>query len=105
MKLIRALIRPELEDSVLKLLEQEGFFATTKVDVQGRGRQAGIAVGGVSYDRLAKVMLLLAVSDGDLPRVVAAIEQGASTGHPGDGRIFIQDVSSVYTVRTGEVIH
>jgi nitrogen regulatory protein PII 1 len=102
MKMIRAIIRPEREAEVLTLLEAQGFYAMTKVPVLGRGRQRGIQVGAVSYDELAKLMLILVVEDGDCERVVALIEEGAYTGHPGDGKIFIQKVREAYTVRTGK---
>jgi len=101
MKMIRAIIRPERETEVLSHLEAEGFYAMTKVPVLGRGQQRGIQVGAVSYDELAKLMLILVVEDADCPRVVKAIEEGAHTGHPGDGKIFIQEVRQVCTVRTG----
>jgi nitrogen regulatory protein PII 1 len=55
----------------------------------------------VNYDELAKLMLILVVDDADCPRAVQAIEGGAHTGHPGDGKIFIQEVREVYTIRIG----
>ena len=58
-------------------------------------------MGAVSYDELAKLMLILGVDDADSPRAVQAIEEAAYTGHPGDGKIFIQEVRQVYTIRTG----
>jgi nitrogen regulatory protein PII 1 len=102
MKMIRAVIRPEREEAILSNLEAAGIFAVTKCPVQGRGRQKGIQVGKVSYDLLAKVMLLLVVEETDYAKAVAAIENGGDTGHPGDGKIFVQQVSESYTIRTGE---
>lgn len=102
MKMIRAIIRPEREAEALTRLEAQGFYAMTKVPVLGRGRQRGIQVGAVSYDELAKLMLILVVEDADCERVVALIEEGACTGHPGDGKIFIQEVRAAYRVRTGK---
>ncbi len=100
-KLIRAIIRPEREAEVLSRLEAEGFYAMTKTPVLGRGRQQGIQVGAVSYDELAKLMLILVVEEADLPRAVQAIEAGGRTGHYGDGKIFIQTVRESYTIRSG----
>lgn len=102
MKLIRAIIRPEREEAVLSRLEAEGLYAVTKMPVTGRGRQRGIQVGAVRYDSLAKSMLLLVVEEEDYPKAIAALEAGAETKHPGDGKIFVQEVSEVYTIRTGE---
>lgn len=102
MKMLRALIRPEREAEVLRRLEAEDLYAVTKTPVRGRGKQRGIKVGAVSYDELAKLMLILIVPDADLGRAVGAIEAGARTGHPGDGRIFVQTVREAYNVRTGK---
>jgi len=101
MKMIRAIIRPEQEVRVLEQLEAVGLYAVTKYPVLGRGRQRGIQVGAVSYDTLSKIMLMMAVSEQDYAKAVQAIQSGASTGHPGDGRIFVQDISQSYTIRAG----
>ena len=101
MKMIRAIIRPEREEKVLAHLEAAGIYAVTKIPVLGRGRQRGIQVGAVSYDLLSKVMLMLAVSDADYDKAICAIETGATTGHPGDGKVFVQDLCESYAVRTG----
>ncbi len=101
MKLIRAILRPEKEEAVIESLESVGIYAITKTDVVGRGRQRGIRVGAISYDALAKVMLMLVVNDADYEKAVAAIQQAALTGHPGDGRIFVQPLSATIAIRTG----
>ncbi|MFQ5598599.1 MAG: P-II family nitrogen regulator [Nitrospiria bacterium] len=101
MKLIRAIIRPEQEEKVLHNLETAGLYAVTKIPVLGRGRQRGVQVGRVSYNSLAKLMILLIVEEADFEPAVEAIEDGADTGHPGDGKIFVQEVSEAYSVRTG----
>lgn len=101
MKMIRTIIRPEREAEVIKALEAVGLYAMTKIPVLGRGRQRGIQVGRVSYDMLAKLMIVLFVEEADYEKAVAAIECGADTGHPGDGKIFVQTVSGAYSVRTG----
>ena len=102
MKMIRAIVRPEREAAVIGRLEDEGFYALTKTPVVGRGQQGGVQVGAVSYDELAKLMLLLVVEDQDCARAVGAIEAAAHSGHPGDGKVFIQQIREVYTVRTGK---
>ena len=102
MKMIRAIIRPEREEAILKNLEEAEIFAVTKSPVLGRGKQKGIQVGKVNYDLLAKVMLILVVDEEEYTKAVTAIEAGGDTGHPGDGKIFVQEVSEIYTIRTGE---
>lgn len=102
MKMIRAIIRPEREEAILRNLEEADIFAVTKCQVLGRGRQKGIQVGKVNYDLLAKVMLVLVVEEADYSKALTAIETGGDTGHPGDGKIFVQQVSESHTIRTGE---
>ena len=102
MKMIRAIIRPDHESEVLGRLEAAGHYAMTKVSVLGRGQQRGIQVGAVSYDELAKVMLILVVEDGECEPVITLIEEAARTGHPGDGKVFLQHVTAAYTISTGK---
>ncbi len=102
MKMIRAIVRPEKEEEVAKKLEEKGIIPLTKMDVLGRGRQKGLQVGGASYDELAKVMLMLVVEDGEVPKVLEAVMEGARTGNYGDGKVFVTEVLEAYTIRTGE---
>lgn len=102
MKMIKAIIRPEKEQEVIAGLENAGFYALTKADVLGRGKQRGIQVGSVTYDEIAKVMLLLVVSDEDWEKAVKTIQKHAHTGNYGDGKIFVLEVAEAYTIRTGQ---
>jgi nitrogen regulatory protein PII 1 len=101
MKMIRAIIRLEQEEAVVRALTDAGFPAMTKCDVTGRGRQRGIQVGEAFYGELAKHQLLLVVDDDNVDEVVQAIIEAAQTGHFGDGKIFVSPVNQVYTIRTG----
>ncbi|MCZ7398631.1 MAG: P-II family nitrogen regulator [Candidatus Methanoperedens sp.] len=101
MKMIRAIIRPNKEEKVVEHLEKDGFYSMTKMNVFGRGKQKGIRVGTVCYDELPKVMLMMVVEDEDVSKAVNVIQNSARTGNIGDGKIFVTDVSEVYTVRTG----
>lgn len=101
MKLVRAMIRPEREFDVLQKLEDGGYYAMSKTPILGRGIERGIQVGNVTYDEIAKIMLMLIVEDKDEENVSRLIEEGARTGNPGDGRIFVQDVAEVYSIRKG----
>jgi nitrogen regulatory protein PII 1 len=101
MKMIRAIIRPNKEEKVVEHLEKDGFYSMTKMNVFGRGKQKGIRVGTVCYDELPKVMLMLVVEDEEVSKAVNVIQNSARTGNIGDGKIFVTDVSEVYTVRTG----
>jgi len=102
MKMIRAIVRPEQEEAVLKALEEAGLYAITKFPVLGRGRQRGIQIGSVSYDLLSKVMLLITVTESEYPKALEAITTGGLTGRPGDGKMFVQEVAQSISVRTGK---
>lgn len=103
MKMIRAIIRPEKEEEVVKALETAGFPSITKMDVLGRGKQKGIQVGSAVYDELAKTMLVVVVEDAQLEKASMAIAQSAKTGNFGDGKIFVSTVESATTIRTGKL--
>ena len=102
MKMIRAIVRPEKEEGVMRALEAQGLWAFTRMDVFGRGRQQGIQIGTAKYDELAKSLFMVVVEDEDLGKAMEAFQTGARTGNPGDGKVFVSDVEQVLTVRTGE---
>ncbi len=102
MKLIKAVIRPEKVYDVAKALEKKGFKAMTMWDVVGRGKEGGVVVGETAYDELAKTMIMIAVKDEDVDKVVATITKSAHTGAYGDGKIFVCNLSKVWTIRTKE---
>lgn len=104
MKLIRAIIRPEREESVVAALEAAGIVSLTKMDVLGRGQQRGIQVGATIYDELPKVQLMIIVEDAKVDTALTAIEAGAKTGQHGDGKVFISPVETAYTIRTGQKV-
>ena len=101
MKMIRAMIRPESEEQVMGALDRAGIAGLTKWDVLGRGKQKGIQVGPTVHHELPKLCLMLVVEEEQLPKAIQAIQEGARTGYPGDGRIFVTEVEAAYTIRTG----
>ncbi len=102
MKLVKSIIRPEKVYEVIKSLEKEGFKAMTMWDVVGRGKEGGVMVGDTPYDELAKTLIMVAVEDKDVDRVVSTITRSAHTGSYGDGKVFVCGISKVWTIRTKE---
>lgn len=102
MQMIRAIVRPEKADSVVRALDEAGFVSMTKFDVFGRGKQKGLTVGGVHYDELPKVMFLVVVDDDSTDAAVDTIIDAARTGNFGDGKIFISPILKSYTISTGK---
>jgi nitrogen regulatory protein PII 1 len=101
LKMIWAVIRPEMVDKVVKALGTRGFAAITRFDVYGRGKQKGVLVGGENYD-MPKTVLMLVAETCNVAEVVKIIEDNARTGSIGDGRIFVSPVEEAHTIRTGE---
>ena len=104
MLLIRAIIRPEKTNKVMKALFESGYAAVSKLSVVGRGKQRGIKIGDIIYDELPKEMLLMVVNDDDKDFCVKTIIEAARTepnGAFGDGKIFVSPIIEAYTVSTG----
>jgi nitrogen regulatory protein PII 1 len=100
-KMVWAVIRPEVVDRVAKALTAGGFAAMTRFDVYGRGKQKGMMVAGENYD-MPKTVLMLVVDSGSVDAVMKIIEDNARTGSIGDGRIFVAPIEEARTIRTGE---
>ncbi|MFA5294971.1 MAG: P-II family nitrogen regulator [Methanoregulaceae archaeon] len=101
MLLIRAIVRPEKKDDVLAQLAGAGFNAATMVDVVGRGKQKGIRIGGMVYDEIPKVLILMVIQDNEKETVTKIILDTARTGEAGafgDGKVFISPVEEAYTI-------
>ena len=106
MKMVTAIIKPFKLDEVREALSDIGVQGITVTEVKGFGRQKGHTelYRGAEYvvDFLPKIRIEAAVADGDLDRVIEAIEQGARTGKIGDGKIFVTTLEQVIRIRTGE---
>lgn len=106
MKLITAVIKPFRLDDVRNALSDVGVQGMTVTEVKGFGRQKGHTelYRGAEYvvDFLPKVKLEMAVSDDMVEQAVDAITKAAKTGKIGDGKIFIQTLTEVIRIRTGE---
>jgi nitrogen regulatory protein P-II 2 len=106
MKLVTAIIKPFKLEEVKDSLANVGIQGMTVTEVKGYGRQKGHTelYRGAEYnvDLLPKVKLEIAVSADILEQVIEAIEESASTGKIGDGKIFVTDLEEVTRIRTGE---
>lgn len=103
MKMIRAIVRPERVSIILDELSDAGYPAVTKIDVVGRGKQRGIKVGNIHYDEIPKEMLLMVVEDEAVEEIMGLISKNAKTGEGtfGDGKIFVSEIESAYTISSG----
>lgn len=106
MKEIKAIIQPHRLSAVIEALQQmEGLPGVTVSEVKGFGRNRGKSAESraeepfVEYVRKTKIEIV--VPDQIVDEVVRTIVERGSTGHPGDGLIFISDVEKVVRIRTG----
>ena len=107
MKLVTSIIKPFKLEDVRNALENLGVQGMTITEVKGFGRQKGHTelYRGAEYviDFLPKLKIEIAVSDDRLDEIVQAIQESASTGKIGDGKIFVSSLENVIRIRTGEV--
>lgn len=105
MKMVMAIIRPNSVFEVSEALADNGFFASTKWSVSGRGKQRGIQVGEVIYDEMMKNVVMVICDDDDKNKVIDIIMDYASTGEngqSGDGKLFVLPVEESYTISRRE---
>lgn len=105
MMMIKAIVRPEKAENVLKNLAAQGFYSATRVSILGRGKQKGLKVSDVFYDEIPKEMIMMVVADSDVENVKKIIKESAKTGKNGafgDGKIFLIPVSKSITISSGE---
>lgn len=106
MKKIEAVIKPFKLDDVREALSEAGITGMTVTEVKGFGRQKGHTelYRGAEYmvDFLPKVKVEIIVADDIADKCVETIMRTAQTGKIGDGKIFVNDVSRVVRIRTGE---
>ena len=106
MKLIKAILKPFKLEEVKDALAEIGIEGMTVSEVKGFGRQKGHTeiYRGSEYtvDFQPKVMIEIALGDSIVNEVVDKIEEAASTGKIGDGKIFVLPVEEAVRIRTAE---
>ena len=106
MKLVEAIIKPFKLDEVKDALLEIGVQGMTVTEVKGFGRQKGHkeTYRGTEYtiEFVPKVKIEVAVTDGQVQRVIETVTRTAKTGSIGDGKIFVRDLGSAVRIRTGE---
>ena len=106
MKLVMGVIKPFKLDEVREALTRLGIEGMTVSEVKGFGRQKGQTevYRGAEYavNFLPKVKIEVACDDAKADAVIEAIQNAASTGKIGDGKIFVSDLVKTVRIRTGE---
>jgi nitrogen regulatory protein P-II 2 len=106
MKIVMAIIKPFMLDSVRDVLTATGVHGMTVTEVKGYGRQKGLTeiYRGAEYaiSFLPKIKIEVAVAADQVNKTIDAITGAAKTGQIGDGKIFVLDLESAVRIRTGE---
>lgn len=108
MKEIKAIVQPFMLNKIIEALKQiEGMPGIT-VDREVRGfggtqtEHTSRKIVDDMVEYVHKVKLETVVPDEMVERVVNTIQENAHTGNPGDGKIFVTEVSNVVKIRTNE---
>ena len=106
-KLVTAIIKPHMLDSVKDSLRGTGVQGLTVTEVRGFGRQGGHTetYRGAEYtvDLVPKLRLEVLCAIDDAEKVMETIRASAHTGRIGDGKVWITDVDRLMRIRTGEM--
>ncbi|ELY59178.1 ammonium transporter [Natronococcus amylolyticus DSM 10524] len=105
-KMVTAIVRPDRLGAVKQSLAEAGAPSLTVTNVSGRGSQPAKKGQwrGEEYtvDLHQKVKIECVVADIPAETVVDAICEGANTGEPGDGKVFVTPVERAVQIRTGK---
>ena len=105
MKLITAIVEPDVTDDLVLAVTAAGAHGLTATEVIGLGQahgQAGAASSAACAALLPGVRVDIVVQDDVVDAVTSAIANCANTGIIGDGKIWVSPVDSVLRTRTGE---
>jgi nitrogen regulatory protein P-II 1 len=106
-KLVSAVIKPQMLESVKEGLQSAGIKGVTVTEVKGFGRQGGHTetYRGAEYavDLIPKIKVEVICTIDDADQVMLIIRKCAYTGKIGDGKVWMVDVERLMRVRTGEM--
>ena|SRR5579883_2304077 len=106
MKMVTAIIKPFKLEELRQALDNIGIQGLTVSEVKGYGRQKGHTeiYRGAEYEVnfVPKLKVEVAVSAGQVSRVIDVISETAKTGQIGDGKIFVSPIEQTVRIRTGE---
>ena len=92
--------------SLKSALSKAGVRGMTVMQVLGCGVEKGTREYEVDenyeMELLPKQQIAVVVEKPKVPEIVELIKQELYTGHIGDGKIFVSDITNVIRVRTGD---
>ena len=106
MKLVTAILRPEVLNKVREALCDVDIPGMTVTEVKGFGKQKGRTelYRGTEFtvEFVHKVKLEIAISNKNLDLLIDTSSDIARSGKKGDGKIFVTEIEKVVRIRTGE---
>ena len=108
MKRIEAVIASEKLLAINEALKNAGVGGCTVLDAKGRGKgekpmvESGRGTSRFTSEFSVRSTLITVVEDSEVDNIVNTILDVASTGSPGDGKIFISPVSDTVDIGTKE---
>ena len=107
MKLIVAIVKPFKIQEIADTLAGESWFpGMTVLDGRGFGRerqqQRSGGDPGWQDSLVPHHVMLVGAPDGSADRIARRIREVAHTGRPGDGKVFVLDMSLALAITTGE---
>jgi nitrogen regulatory protein P-II 1 len=105
-KKLECIIRPFKLEEVKEALNNVGVRGMTVSEVRGFGRSRGHTelYRGSEYtiEFVPKLKLEVIVAEENVDKVIETVQQAASTGKIGDGKIFVVPIEETIRIRTGE---
>jgi nitrogen regulatory protein P-II 1 len=111
MKELIIIIRPEKLEQVKHILDAQHCGGMTISSVMGCGTQKGIveenAVNVIkgfktNINLLPKIRVEVVVPDNTVEEIITELRDKITTGHVGDGKVFIRNIEGAVRLRTGE---
>ncbi|MBM6841960.1 P-II family nitrogen regulator [[Clostridium] spiroforme] len=106
MKKLEIIIRPEKLDVLKKILTEDGISGMMISNIMGFGNQKGYThqYRGTTYavNLVSKLKVETVIRDEQVEDLMQKIRNELSTGHVGDGKIFVYPVEDALRIRTGD---
>lgn len=110
MKEVVMIVRPEKLENIKKILDDVNCGGMTLSTVMGCGAQKGAAEDAVhelrglktTINLLPKIRIEVVVDDEYVEPIIMKVREACTTGHVGDGKIFIREIEEAVRIRTGE---
>ncbi|HDO27569.1 MAG TPA: P-II family nitrogen regulator [Bacteroidetes bacterium] len=106
MKEIKAYIRKEQAEIVIRKLEMAGVTGMTVLDANALSQWADSEFFSYSIDLVQKystvVKIELICNDNQMDKLTEVIKKYGYTGRSGDGWIFVSEIEKSIRIRTGE---